>query len=211
MLGAIADNRGGELLAAVQRVVEGEGQAAILDVLLHIVNIVYAENAGEIPHQPGEQRFILVGKQLLLSAGDILLGGLHFCIPADHRVALCFIGFGEPLNVFRHVLAVVLRLFAEAGDGLALFLGDFAFGGELKQILGVGHIVDVAVLLPFAVHVCFLLIIAQLLVGGIHGKNQLSVQCGVNQQHHDADNDHHRDQTVQNTLHQILCHTLIPQ
>ena len=187
VIGSVAQNRGGELFSAVHGIVQGEGQLPLTDILLHIVDVVKFQNTCEIMDGPIPDGLILGGEQCRLAAvGD--LPAVHHRVQAGDGIALGGIILGELFHIFFCQGRVLLGSPAQL-DGIGPgCLVDFTALGQLRQVVGVGHIVEIAIFFPFAVLIGGLCVVGSLAEHRIRRENQLAVHEGKD---HNHDNDQH--------------------
>ena len=196
-----------ELFAAVNRVMEGEGNAPILDLILHIVDVIDGDQVFEIVDKTHENGDVPVGVQARLAAVLIFLGlAFHFAVQTDDLVALGFIFLGEAPDKLRGLVAVLARLVAKGDGSAVLLLGDLVVTDKLAHIVRVGNVIHIAIAFPLLHHVCFLGVGLHAGIHGVGGKNQVPVQCGVDHHHDDADHDYHRENTPKDSVNQISRH-----
>ena len=175
-------------------------------IFVYIISV--RNDTGEIVPQAPQQRFVLKGKQHRLAAGrDLFLLG-HLGVQARDRIALGLIIGPELRRVFSNLLRIVFRLCTDIGQRRRLFRLQLAVGCQFLQPVRIRHIVNIPEVFPLPVLVNDFLVIAQLCVDRVRGKNQLPVQAGIDQHHYDGHHDNHRDQRVQNSAEQVFCHPL---
>ena len=193
---AVADDGGRELLAAVHGIVQRERESAFADILLDFMNIIHGDQARDILPETVRQREVLVGEVLLLSAGGVLLRRGHNGLEPHDGIALRFVILAELLHVLQCLALIIVLRLPEVDDLGAGFLVELAVFGELQQIVGIRHIVYVSVLLPFAVFVDGLLIVAQISIGRICRKDQIAIEQRVHHHHDDAHHDNDGQQAA---------------
>ncbi len=194
--GPVAQDRGREFLPAVERIVQGVGQAPLPHILFYRVDVVNRDKMGEVVHQTQVEGPVPVGEELGLAAGGHLPRRLHDGIQPDHGVAVGLaVGF-KFLHILLDLVLVAVGLAADGGDLAAGLLVDDAVVGQLLQIIRIGDIVDIPVLFPGAVLINGLVVVGDLAELRIGGKDLIPVQHGVNHDHYDTDYNADRDNPV---------------
>ena len=176
VVGTAAEYGRGELLPAVGRVVEREGQAAVGYILFDVVYVVKFKDAREEVPQANNERGVLVGEQAGCAAGGDAVRRGHYRVKADHRVALGLVLGGEALDVPGRLFAVALGRAPDRGRLGALLLAQLPRRDQLVEPVGVGDVVEVVVLLPFLIHIERSLVVAQLYVLLVLSEDERGVQ-----------------------------------
>ena len=155
MVSAVAQNGRGEFFAAVHRVMQREGELPLANVFLNPVDVVELQEAGEIVDCPVPDGLILGSKQSRLTTIGNLLA-VHLGVQPLYFITLGGIVFLELLHILGGKLGVFVRSAAQL-DGIGPgFLGDGAILCQLQKVIGIGNIIQIPILLPFAVHIGFL-------------------------------------------------------
>ena len=205
----VSDNGRGKF-PLINRIVQRKGQPPVGDVLLYIVDALHLEKAGEIGPQPVSQGQVLIGEELLLPAAGYLPASQHHGVQALHRVAPGAVGLGKFCHVLRYGLGVLVRRPAEGGHIAAGLLVQLAALYQLVEIVAVGHVVQIAVLLPLLVAVGGFRVAADLGIQRVFGENQIPVEHGIDHHHDDAHQDHDGKDPVEQALEQVFCHAGSP-
>ena len=154
ILGTCTNDRRGEFFSAVGGVIPGKLQAAVFNVLFHIIHIVNSNQAGEIIHQAHQHRDVLVGVKPGLAAVLVALGvAAHFAGEAHHGVALRLIFFSKLRHILGDDFVVVLGLAGKADSRVVGLLANLIVPQELFQVVRIRYIIQVAVLLPLLHHI----------------------------------------------------------
>ena len=184
VVGAVAQYGRGELLSAVGRVIEREGETPLADVLLDVVDVVKVKDSGKEVEHAYQKRGVLVRKEAGRAAGGYAVGRGHDGVQTDDRVPLSLILLCKALDIRGGLVAVLVRRAADGGDGLALILGYLAGGDQLIEPVGVGYVVEIVVLLPLLVHINGSLVVAELDVLLVLSEDKGVVQPGEDHEHH---------------------------
>ena len=179
-----------ELLSAVGGIVPGELQAAVIDVVQDIVDVIHGDQILEIVDQPQQHRDVLIGIESGLAAILIALGvAAGLAVEPHHGVALRLILLRELRHILRHQLTVLFRLVGKLDGFIIGLLGDFIVSQELLEVVAIGYIVEIPVLFPLLHHIDFFCIALDVGVVGISGEDQIPVQRRI---------DHHHDNSYNN-------------
>ena len=184
VVGAVAQYGRGELLSAVGRVREREGETPLADVLLDVVDVVKVKDSGKEVEHAYQKRGVLVRKEAGRAAGGYAVGRGHDGVQTGDRVPLSLILLCKALDIRGGLVAVLVRRAADGGDGLALILGYLAGGDQLIEPVGVGYVVEIVVLLPLLVHINGSLVVAELDVLLVLSEDKGVVQPGEDHEHH---------------------------
>ncbi len=140
-----------------------------------------------------------MGENYLLSTLGQLPAG-HHCIQPLYGIPLGAVVLGELLHVLGRNFRVLVRRPANTGRLGADFLGDFAAAEKTLEILSVGYIVQIAIILPFLVHIRGLLVGLLLAPYWILDKDHPPVQQRVDHHHDNTHHDDNRDHALEQTL-----------
>ena len=188
---AVTKNGRGEFLTAVSRVIPGKGQAALADILFHIVDVIKGKQACEkVPH-PLMDGSIDIGEQHGGTARCNALGACHNGIKAFDGIAVFFAVIQILLDVRLCSLGILFRSPADGGDGGLEFLIHFALCNKLVQVIVIGDKVKIAVFLPGSIHVADLLVVGQLCILFIFREDERIIHRIEQKNHDDGDRDHH--------------------
>ena len=123
------------------------------------MNVVKGNNACEVVPDAVEDRRILVCEESGIAAFLVFLGRAHgVALQTLHLVALAFVVFGKFCHIISDRGGVCVGILADSDSGVVFFLGDLAVDQLLLQPVGVGHVVQIAILLPLLVLIDHLVI-----------------------------------------------------
>ena len=205
---AVAHNGWRELFSAVGRIIPGEGQSSVLDVLFHIVDVIDGNQASKILSKTLQHRDVLDRVQAGFAAILILLGlDLGNAVQTLHFIALGLHFFLELIRILFRQLTVAFGSLGQLDSLIVGVLVNLLSIEQFFQVIGKGNIVHIAVLFPLLQTVYLLGVVLHLGILGIIGKNQVSVQCGVDHDHNHTDHNNNRNEAAQDSIYQIFCHT----
>ena len=154
ILGTCTQYRRRELLSAVGGVIPGKLQAAVFNVLFHIIHIVNSNQAGEIIHQAHQHRDVLVGVKPGLAAVLVALGvAAGLAVEPHQSIALGLIFLSKLGHILGDDFVVVLGLAGKADSRVVGLLANLIVPQELFQVVRIRYIIQVAVLLPLLHHI----------------------------------------------------------
>ena len=206
----VTQDRRGKLFPAVGRVVKREGEAPVLDVLFDVVDVVKFKDAGKKVPQAYEERGVLIGEEAGCAAGRDAVRRRHYRVQAYHSVAQGLILLGEARDVARSFVAVSLRSAPDGSRVGAFLLIELPARDELIEPIGIRHVVEIVVLLPFLVHVEGPLVVAQLHILLVLRENERVVQPGEDHHHYKRYSYNNRDAASEKPSEKILYHKRAP-
>ena len=209
---AVANNGGGELLAAVHRVVQGKGQGPFPNVhgLVHIVHVIKEEHVGEIGQHTLDEGPVPAGEDHRLTAVLYLAVAFSVRVQPGNGIALGFIKLRKFRDIFVGGFGSFLRSNADLQSRRTGLVIDLPGSKQSLDIVGIGRVINIAECL-----------IAALLVGGsgvalhfgivrVACKDDGTVHKGVHQYHNHHNNTNRRQDAFHNSDKCIFCHGLTP-
>ncbi len=199
MLCTVAHDRGGEIFrqkisgagfGIVDGVVQGECQTSVLYVVFNVMDVIDGDQIAEEGEHSRDERHVLGGEKLLLTAGGELGSVEHDRVKTCDRIAHGFILGCEFFDIFLSDLGIAACISCNFNGGGTSFLVDFATLGEGIQVIRKGYIVQVSELFPLLIFIDLTVIVDSLCVERVLREDQITLHQRVHEEHDDGnDND----------------------